>query len=82
MKLSKIIQTEKLHSITIHVLNPVSVLCIIFIKGRKKPINKTFKCLDVDVKIPEISNDTVKHLGIKRYYYLKNDDFYVNLYYY
>lgn len=82
MKLSKIIDKPNLKSITISVFAPATILCEIFIGTRKKPIKKLYKSLDVDIDIKETDNWTVKHLGIKKYFYLKNNDFYINLYYY
>jgi hypothetical protein len=82
MKLSKIIEKPNLKSVTISVLNPETVVCDLFIGGRKKPLKKVYKKLEVDIDIKETDNWTVKHLGIKKYFYLKNDDFYINLYYY
>jgi hypothetical protein len=82
MKLSKIIDKPNLKNVTINVLNPQTVVCDLFIVGRKNPLKKMYKKLDVDIEIPEIDNWTVKHLGIKKYFYLKNEGFYINLYYY
>jgi hypothetical protein len=82
MKLSKIINTEGLTSATIHVFEPNDVVCDYFIKGKTKPIGKRYKSLNVDVEIPEVSNRSVKHLGIKRYFHLVEDNYYINLYYY
>lgn len=81
MKLSKIIEVKNLHSVTIHVLNSTTVVCEKFIIGRKNPVKKVYKNLDVDINIPETSIGTVKHLGIKKYYYLQTEKYYINLYY-
>lgn len=84
MKLSKIIETPNLSSVTIHVIKSDEVKCDIFTNGRPsgKPIKKKYSSLDVDIDIPEISNRNVKHLGIKRNFHLVEDDYYINLYYY
>lgn len=85
MKLSKIIsqfnKDERLSSITIDVRNQYSV-CRIFRKGSKNSILKVYKNINVDIDIPEISNSTVAHLGIKRYRHLVNEKYYINLYNY
>lgn len=82
MKLSKIIKTKNLKNTTISVIDPETIVCDLFIKGKEKPVKKLYKKLDVDIEIPEISNNNVKHLGVKKYYHLVNGDFYINLYYY
>lgn len=82
MKLSKILETENLSSVTIYVLKKNEVNCNIFTRGNSKPIKKKYKSLEVDVDIPEISNRNVKHLGIKRYFHLVKEEYFVNLYYY
>lgn len=82
MKLSKIIQKENLKSVTISVLSKETVVCEYFIGSRKKPLKKIYSSLDVDVSINDVSNQNVKHLGIKKYFHLVKKDFYVNLYYY
>ena len=82
MKLSKIIETKGLTSVTLHVIDPTLIACELFIKGNTKAKAKVYTSLNVDVDIPKISNDNVKHLGIKEYYHLVEDDYYVNLYYY
>ncbi len=85
MKLSKIInQSNKdglLNSITIDVRHQYSV-CSISIKGNKYPILKVYRAINVDIDIPEISNSTVSHLGIKRYRHLVTKEYYINLYNY
>ena len=85
MKLSKIInqfnKDEKLSSITIDVKNQYYV-CSIFRKGNKKPILKIYRSINIDIDIPEISNSTVAHLGIKRYRHLVTKEYYINLYNY
>jgi hypothetical protein len=80
MKISKIIETKNLTSATINVLNFDTVLCEIFTSDRR--VKKLYKKLDVDIDIPKISNSSVKHLGIKKYFHLVTDDYYINLYYY
>ena len=84
MKLSKIIDTKNLTSVTIKVLNKNTIVCEIFTSDRlgKSSIKKLYKKLEVDIKIPLISNHTVKHLGVKKYYHLIEKNFYINLYYY
>ena len=84
MKLSKIVNTKNLKSATITVLNNTTVICEIFTSDRrgKKPLKKLYKKLEVDIEIPKTSNYTVQHLGVKEYFYLKNDNYYINLYYY
>ena len=82
MKLSNIINTEGLTSATIHVINPNVITCERFIKGKSKSKLNAYTSLKVDVEIPEITNRTVKHLGIKRYFHLVKDNYYINLYYY
>ena len=82
MKLSKIIENPNLKNVTISVLNPDTVVCDIFIKGKTKPIKKVYKKLDVDINIPDVGNENVKHLGIKKYFHLVKESFYINLYYY
>ena len=85
MKLSKIInQSNKdglLNSITIDVRHQYSV-CSIFIKGNEKPTLKVYRTINVDINIPEMSNSTVSHLGIKRYRHLVMKKYYINLYNY
>tara|TARA_R110000787_G_C13090538_1_gene411263 strand:- start:185 stop:439 length:255 start_codon:yes stop_codon:yes gene_type:complete len=84
MKLSKIINTKNLTSVTIKALDKNTIVCEIFTSDRpgKRAIKKLYKKLDVDIKIPLVSNDTIKHLGIKKYYHLVEKNFYINLYYY
>jgi hypothetical protein len=85
MKLSKIInQFNKdglLKSITIDVRHQYSV-CSIFRKGNKNSILKVYRSINVDIDIPETSNNTVAHLGVKRYRYLVTEQHYINLYNY
>ena len=82
MKLSKIIKKENLKSVTISVLSKETVVCEYFTGSRKKPLKKIYSSLDVDISINDVGNQTVKHLGIKKYFHLVEKDFYVNLYYY
>ena len=85
MKLSKIInqfnKEECLKSITIDLKQQYSV-CRIFIKGNKKSILKIYRSINIDIDIPEISNRSVAHLGIKRYRHLVTKEYYINLYNY
>jgi hypothetical protein len=84
MKLSKIIDIKNLTSVTIKVLDKNTIVCEIYTSDRpgKKPIKKLYKKLEIDIKIPLVSNDNIKHLGIKKYYHLVEKNFYINLYYY
>ncbi len=82
MKLSKIIDKPNLKNVTISVLNPETVVCEFFIGGRKNPLKKVYTSLEVDIEIPETDNWTVKHLGIKKYFHLVTEKYYINLYYY
>lgn len=83
MKLSKITEIENLTSVTISVKES-GVIAEIFVSGtnRRTSIKKHYKSLDVDLDIPEISNNNVNHLGVKRYFFLRTTNFYINLYYY
>ena len=81
MKLSKIIETENLSSVTIEIKRDFAI-CKFFIYGRKMPFSKKYKSVDIDVEINDTSIETVRHLCIKRYRFLKTDTFYVNLYNY
>lgn len=85
MKLSKIInqfnKDERLSSITIDVRQHYSV-CSIFRIGNNNSISKVYKNINVDIDIPQISNSTVSHLGIKRYRHLVTEKYYINLYNY
>ena len=80
MKLSNILKTKGLLSATIH--NHGSyVVAQIFVRGEPKSILKVFRNIGIDVSIQEISNDTVKHLGIKKYFYLGENEYFENEYY-
>lgn len=85
MRLSKIInqfnKDQKLYSITIDVRLGYSV-CRIFKKDTKKNILKVYKNINIDIDIPETSTGNVKQLGVTRYFHLKTDQYYINLYYY
>ena len=85
MKLSKIInqfnKDQRLHSITIEVRPQYSV-CTIYREGVKNYSLKVYRNINVDIDIPEINNRTVKHLGIKKYFYLVTEQYYIKLYYY
>jgi len=43
--------------------------------------NKRFNNVEGVELLPQISNRTVAHLGYKRYCHLKEDGFYINLYF-
>lgn len=50
-------------------------------KGRCKIRREKYLNVSESHLLPQISNDTVKHLGYTKYFYLKNDNFYLNLYF-
>ena len=76
MKLSKIINQFNKDQ------RPQYSVCTIYRKGVKNYFLKLYRNINIDIDIPEISNHTVKHLGIKKYFYLVTDQYYINLYYY
>ena len=86
IKTSQLIEAEKIaHSITVA---PVGNIFEVTYYLREKKKNgycrmKTVKIDSIieDTEIPQISNDTVKHLGYKIYKHLVKPDFYINLYY-
>ena len=81
MKLSEILKTKDLSSVTVNNHNQY-VVAQIFIKGRRLPVLKVARGIKIDVDLPEISNWTVKHLGVKRCFYHATPDYYVNYYIY
>jgi hypothetical protein len=81
MKLSNILKTKGIKSTTIHDHHSYTVAQI-FVSGRSKPILKVSSKINMDINVPEISNHNVKHLGIKRYFHLVTDEYYVNYYIY
>jgi len=51
-------------------------------KGKRHKITtEKYLTISNELSLPLISNSTVSHLGYKRYYYYKEDGFYINLYF-
>ena len=49
-------------------------------KGIRRAKTLNVECVLEDIKIPEISNDTVKHLGYDVYKCYETPEFYINFY--
>jgi len=73
---------SKYHSVTI-TENEGYFEAYYFIKDAKssKPVKKQYLSLKGKNLLPMISNWLVKHLGYKRFYHLKDEGFYINLYF-
>ncbi len=86
IKTSKLIEQEKIaYSITVSPMDKMRYKITYFLREKKKngvgrKINIKVESIIEDVKIPEISNWTVKHLGYNTYKYFKKDGFYINFY--
>jgi len=87
ISIKKILENKHLyHSVTISPKNDYFVATFFHkLKLRKdgtgKIETKKYKQVtDFDL-LPIISNKNVNHLGYKRYYHLKEDNFYINLYF-
>lgn len=86
LKISTILENKKIYfSVTISpVENYFEATFFLREKTEKgKHRIKTEKYLNVSEShlIPEVSTSTVRHLGYTRYFYLKEKDFYLNLYF-
>lgn len=81
MKLSKILQTPKLHSVTIDVDRELKVKAYFHFEGNVRR-TKTYASLEIDVELKESDVNLVSHLGIKRYRSWKEGVKYANIYNY
>lgn len=81
MKLSKLVKTENLNSITIKIKEGGRVTARFFFNGRVQK-TKQYTSLDIDIEVKEVGISSVSHLGIIRYRSFKNNDIYVNIYNY
>lgn len=50
-------------------------------KGKSKMRMVRYLNISESHLLPEISNETVKHLGYTKYFHLKTENFYLNLYF-
>jgi hypothetical protein len=50
-------------------------------KGKYKTKTEKYKSLTGWGYLPEVSNDSVKHLGYTRYFHLSEKGFYINVYF-
>ena len=81
MKLSSILATENLESVTIDINKEVKVKATMFFHGGKIRTKK-YSSLEIDIELKESDLSLVKHLGITRYRSFKSDSFYANIYNY
>jgi len=80
MKLSTLIKTKDLHSITINIYGHY-VVAEIFAKGRSKSKLKVYTSLSIDMPVTEEGIENVEHLGIKRCReFVVLGGFYINIY--
>lgn len=50
-------------------------------KGKSKIRREKYLNVSDSHLLPQISNETVKHLGYTKYFHLKDENFYLNLYF-
>lgn len=81
MKLSAILTTENLESVTIDINREVKVKSTMYFHGGAKRTKK-YASLEIDVDLKESDLSLVKHLGITRYRSYKNGSLYANIYNY
>ena len=84
MKLSEITKIKNFSSATIYILRNDLIVCEIFVIGRKRPIRKIYRKLEIDLQVADVGTYTVSHLGIKKYWEWKewNGKKYINIYSY
>lgn len=81
MKLSKIINQEKIRSLTVNIHSHY-VVTESFYFGSSKAKLKVYKNIEIDVDLNEANLQNVKHLGVKRYRTINIERFYANIYNY